>query len=238
MRRAAARLSICLALGLLAGRAAAGENLSQLVSDVRVLTQDAANSSYSHFSDAQITTLLNQAQREVLAGSHCLQQTLVFQLVPGTTYYPLPTNYTVIERLTIGAKSIPQMTPAALDSQSLGWEYASGYPNRYFINFSSRGLVGFEPFPQTSTDTDTIKVDYDVQAQDLVNATDYPYNAVNELQDYQHALAYWAASVIEQIDQQQQRAAPYLTLYAAVAAQMKMKCRDLTNYKPSASGQP
>lgn len=218
--------------------ASAAETLAQLISDVRVLTQDAANASYSHFTDAQITVLLNQAQREILAGNHCLQQTMVFQLVPGTTYYPLPTNYTVIERLTIGAKSIPQMTPAALDSQSLGWEYASGYPNRYFINFSSRGLVGFSPFPQTATDTDTIKVDYDVQANDLVNPIDYPYNGINELQDYQHAIAYWAAAMIEQVDQQPQRAQPYLTFYAAMGAQMKAKCRDLTNYKPSASGTP
>lgn len=237
MRRAV-RLSVCLALGLLAHRVDAAENLTQLIADVRVLTQDAANASYSHFSDSQITTLLNQAQREILAGNHCLQQTFVFQLVPGTTYYPLPPNYTVIERVLIGYKMIPQMTPAALDSQSLGWEYASGYPNRYFINFSSRGLVGFAPFPQQSTDTDTIKVDYDVQANDLVNPTDYPYNAVNELQDYQHALAYWTASTIEQVDQQPQRAQFYLTLYAAVGSQMKAKCRDLTNYRPSASGQP
>lgn len=238
MRRAATRLSVCLALGLLAHPAAAAENLSQLIADVRALTQDAPTALYSHFSDAQITTFLNQAQREILAGNHCLQQSLVFQLVPGTTYYPLPPNYTVIERVTIGAKSIPQMTPAALDSQSLGWEYAAGYPNRYFINFSSRGLVGFSPWPAQSTDTDTIKVDYDVQAAELVNPTDYPYNGVNELTDYQHALAYWAAAIIEQVDQQPQRSQPYLTLYAAVGVQMKMKCRDLTNYKPSASGTP
>lgn len=238
MRRFVALLVLCLAFGGLARPAHAAETLSQLIADVRVLTQDPANASYSHFTDAQITTLLNQAQREILAGNHCLQQTLVFQLVPGTTYYSLPSNYTVIERLTIGGKSIPQMTPAALDSQSLGWEYASGYPNRYFINFSSRGLVGFAPWPAQATDTDTIKVDYDVQANDLSSSSDYPYNGINELQDYQHALAYWAAAIIEQVDQQPQRSQPYLTIYAAVGVQMKAKCRDLTNYKPGASGTP
>lgn len=232
------RVGLCLAFGLLTNRSRAAETLAQLTADVRILTQDAPASAYNHFTDAQITTFLNQAQREILAGNHCLQQTFVFQLVPGTTYYPLPPNYTVIERVTIGAKMIPQMTPAALDSQSLGWEYASGYPNRYFVNFSSRGLVGFAPWPQQSTDIDTIKVDYDVQANDLVNAGDYPYNSVNELQDYQHALAYWAAAMIEQIDQQPQRAQAYLTFYAAMGTQMKVKCRDLTNYKPSASAAP
>lgn len=237
MRRAA-RVGVCVALGLLAGRARAAENLTQLIVDVRALTQDAAAGSYSHFTDAQITNFLNQGQREILAGNHCLQQSLIFSLVPGTTYYPLPSNYTVIERLLIGAKMIQQVTPASQDSQSLGWEYASGYPNRYFINFSSRGLVGFAPWPATSTDTDTIKVDYDVQANDLVLGADYPYNGVNELQDYQHAIAYWASAIIETIDQQPQRAQTYITLYTAVGLQMKAKCRDLTNYRPGASATP
>ena len=216
----------------------AAENLTDLISDVRTLTLDSSVSGNPHFSDSDITTFLNQGQREILAGNHCIQQSLSFQLVEGTTYYPLPSNYTVIERVLIGGKMIPQMTPAALDSQSLGWEYASGYPNRYFINFSSRGLVGFAPFPQQATDIDTIKIDYDVQANDLVNPTDYPYNAINELQDYQHALAYWAAAVIEQIDQQPGLSGYYLQLYGAVSKTMWTHCRDLRNYLPSASGTP
>jgi hypothetical protein len=232
------RRTVLLAVALLSfSQARAAEQLTNLIADVRALTLD-NSSPVPHFSDSQITTFLNQAQREILAGNHCIQQSLVFQLQLGVTYYSLPTNYTVIERVLIGSKMIPQMTPAALDSQSLGWELASGYPNRYFINFSSRGLVGFAPWPQQSTDTDTIKIDYDVQANDLVNGTDYPYNGINELQDYQHALAYWAAATIEQLDQQPGLAGYYLQIYGAVSKQMQIKCRDLTNYRPSSSGQP
>ncbi len=236
MRRALVGGLLVAALGV--ARPAAAETLASLISEVRVLTLDATSSSRQHLSDSQLTTFLNQAQREMLAGTHCLQQTLVFQLVPGTTYYPLPVNYTVIERLTIGFKSIPQMTPAALDSQSLGWEQASGYPNRYYINFSSRGLVGFAPWPATSTDTDTIKVDYDVKALDLSAPTDVPFNGVNELEDYQHALAYWTAATVSQLNQQSALAGYYFGLYQLVSAQMKVKCRDLTNYRPNASGSP
>lgn len=230
-------LLLCVAISLCSPSSAA-ETLSTLISEVRVLTLDAASSTRQHLTDANITTFLNQAQREVMAGSYCLQQSLVFQLVPGTTYYALPSNYNVIERVTIGSKSIPQMTPAALDSQSLGWEQASGYPNRYFVNFSSRGLIGFAPYPQTATDTDTIKVDYEISANDLVNPTDIPFNGIGEIQDYQHSLAYWTASTIEQLDQQPARAQYYFSLFQAVASQMTKKCRDLKNYRPNASGQP
>jgi hypothetical protein len=226
------------ALALIAAPCHAAENLSQLIQDVRTLTLDTAVTGNPHFSNSQITTLLNQAQREILAGNHCIQQSLVFSLTLGATYYPLPSNFLVVERVLIGSKMIPQYTPAALDSQSLGWEISTGYPNRYFINFSSRGLVGFAPFPQQSTDTDTIKVDYDVQANDLVNGGDYPFNGINEFQDYQHALAYWAASVIEQLDQQPALSGAYMAVYENVAKVMATRCRDLKNYMPSASGAP
>ena len=216
----------------------AAENLTQLIADVRMLTLDGASASRQHFSDANITTFLNQGQAEVLAGNYCTRKSIIFKLVPGTTYYPMPTDYTVIERVLIGSKKIPQMTPASLDSQSLSWETASGYPNRWFINFSSRGLIGFAPFPQNSTDTDTIKIDYNVSAKDLSAPTDTPFNGINELQEYQHVIAYWAASTIEQINQQPGRAAYYLTLFQAVGGQMAKKCNDLKAYMPNAQAMP
>lgn len=228
---------LALMLVLFSTRASA-ETLAQLISDVRVLTLDASSSSRQHLSDTQLTTFLNQAQREMMAGSSCLQQTVSFPLVIGTTYYPIPSNYLVIQRITIGFKSIPQMTPASLDSQSLGWEYASGYPNRYFINFSSRGLVGFAPFPQQTADLDTIKVDYTIKASDLVLPGDVPFNGVGELEDYQHALVYWAAATVSQLNKQAAVASYYFELSKGVAAMMRMKCRDLSNYKPGASGTP
>lgn len=232
------RRAVLMTLVLFFSTGASAETLAQLISDVRVLTMDGSASSRQHLSDTQLTTFLNQAQREMIAGSSCLQQSLVFQLSPGVTYYTLPANYLVIQRLTIGSKSIPQMTPAALDSQSLGWEYASGYPNRYYINFSSRGRVGFAPFPQTATDTDTIRVDYTVKANDLAAATDVPFNGVGELEDYQHALAYWAAATADQLSQQPAQAGYYMAIFQAVATQMRAKCRSLENYRPNAQGSP
>ena len=235
----ARRLVATLILALLAlAPCRAAENLTALIADVRNLTLDGASATRQHFSDSQITVFLNQGQAEVLAGNYCTRQSFKFQLVAGTTYCPMPANYTVIERVTIGNKKIPQMTPAALDGQSIGWEVASGYPNRWFINFSSRGLVGFAPFPASVTDIDTIKVDYDVSANNLVAPTDTPFNGINELQEYQHILAYWAASTIEQIDQQPGRAAYYLTLFQAVGGQMAKKCDDLRAYMPNASAAP
>ena len=211
--------------------------LAQLDTNARTLTLD-AKSDRQRFSDAQIYEWINEGQQNLIGYSRCLRASYTFSLIPGVTYYQMPADFQGIERVTIGGKMIPQMTPASLDSQSLGWEYESGYPNRYFVNYASRTLVGFAPFPQQSTDTDTIKVDYTVQANQLVNPTDIPFNGSPDLYTYQFGLAYFAASVMAAIQGQQAQSQLYMQLYTATAATMQQKCIVLTNYLPSASSQP
>lgn len=214
----------------------AAETLSQLITDARVLTLDAASSTRQRFSDTQITQFLNVGQRQAMINNHCLQQNLVFQLVPGTTYYSLPSNYLAITRVTIGSKWLLEMTPASLDGRSRSWETASGYPTYYFTNYSSRSLVGFAPWPATSSDTDTVKVEYDIQANDLINSTDQPFNGINELQDYHHMLAYFAAYVMETIEGQTAQAQAFLGIYTNGVKEMTNHCTERPNYLPSAAG--
>lgn len=172
----------------------------------------------------------------MISQDHCLQQSLVFQLVPGTTYYSLPTNYLAIQRVTIGSKWLSQMSEAALDGRSRGWEASSGYPTYYFVSISSRGLVGFAPWPATSSDTDTVKVQYDIQSNDLVNGTDIPFNGVNELVQYHYGLPYYAASIMSAIDGQSARSTSYMQIFQLAAAAMTKECNDMPGYRPSAIG--
>jgi len=107
-----------------------------------------------------------------------------------------------------------------------------GISESLFHQFLVERAHRFAPWPQQSTDLDTIQVDYDVSPNDLVNGTDYPFNNINEFIDYQHALAYWASATIEQIDQQPGLSGYYLTLYQAMATQWAKHARDLQNYLP------
>jgi hypothetical protein len=224
-----------LALGGVARPAAAAETLSQLITDSRVLALDAASTTRQRFSDAQITEFLNQGQREALTATRCLRQSQVYQLVPGTTYYALPSNYLTMERLTIGYKYLQEMSPAALDGRSRAWEAASGYPTYYFINWSSPTLVGFAPWPAQSTDTDTIKMEYDVQATDLVNSSDLPFNGVPQMYDYHHALAYFAAAMMSAIEGQMGRQQSYQGVYTGMVGALSKRCLERPNYLPSAT---
>lgn len=210
--------------------------LSQLISDSRTLALDGASATRQRFSDSQITVFLNEAQQDAITQTRCIRQDQVFQLVPGTTYYPLPVNYLSMERLTIGYKYIQEMTPAALDGRSRAWENASGYPTYYFINWSSPTLVGFAPWPALSTDTDTIKMEYNVQVDSMVNGSDIPFNGIPRLYDYHHSLAYYAAMMMSAIDGQMGRQVAYQTMYVADMAGMAKRCLERPNYLPSATG--
>lgn len=212
--------------------------LSNLISTARTLALDGASATRQRFSDSQITDFINEGQREALLATRCLRESQVFTLQPGTTYYPLPSNYLTMERLIVGSKYLQEMTPAGLDGRSRGWESASGYPTYYFINWSSPSLVGFAPWPATATDTDTVKMEYDIQANDLVSGSDIPYNGVIKMYDYQHALSYFAASVMSAIDGQMGRQAAYLSVYSGVTAAMAKRCLERPNYLPSATGSP
>lgn len=212
--------------------------LSQVITEARTLALDGASSTRQRFNDNQITSFVNEAQREALTQTRCLRQSLIFQLVPGTTYYPLPSNYLTMDRLTIGQKYIQEMSPAALDGRSRAWEAATGYPTYYFINWSSPSLVGFAPAPAQAADTDTIKMEFSVQATDLVNSTDVPYNGVIQMFDYHHGLSYFAAAMMSAIDGQAARQTAYQNIYVGMVAAMSKRCLERPNYLPSSTGTP
>ncbi len=174
-----------------------------------------------------------------MSQSNCLMQSQTLQLLPGVTYYSLPSNFISIVRVTIGAQNHQMMleqSPRSLDGRSRGWEAASGYPVYYFLNFSTPTAIGFTPWPAAATDTDTVKVEYNVTANRLVNSTDIPFNGVGTLQDYDHSLAYFAAAMMSQINDMASQGTSYLSLYAGVIKMMGSRCMERPNYSPSMTG--
>ena len=208
-----------------------------IIEEARVLAYDPNSTSSDLFSYTQAIHMLNQAQKMLVSDNHCIEQSITFNLVPGTTYYPMPSNYLTINRVTVGYKWIQEMSPAALDGRSRGWEQASGYPTYYFVNFSSRGLVGFAPWPQTATDTDTVKIDYYINANDLLLPTDIPFNGIGELTAYQIALSYYLAGIMD-LAGGSQKGPALMAIFNQMAATLKNQCMNRPNYLPSGTATP
>ncbi len=209
-------------------------DLQQLRSNARLLSTNPLVSRQI-FTDRQITDYINQGQKLAINQTWCLQQNVQFQLALGTTYYAVPNDFLAIRRITLNGLLLNQFTPAAMDGKSQGWQMASGQPVYYFIDFASANLVGFSPWPATSTDTGTISMDYFQQPQDLVNDTDIPFNGITHMQAYGYSLAYYAASQIAAMEGNSAMATFDYGIFSNTLTQMAQRCNSLPNYMPSFS---
>lgn len=211
--------------------------LSSLITDARLLASD-NGSSRRRFTDAQITAFINDGQSQAISRSWCVQKSTSFQLASGTTYYATPSDFVAVRRITKDKLNLQEMTPAGLDGRSRGWENSSGPPTYYFLNYSTRGVIGFAPFPGATTDTGTVKMDYFARVADLSASTDHPYNGIIEMYDFHHGLPYYAAFKMALIEGRINESNAYLTQWEIVLKTMGERCTDRPNYLPSASGRP
>lgn len=204
--------------------------------DARLLARDANSNTRQRFADSEVTNFLNQGQREAVSRTQCIERSFSFQLTVGNTYYALPADYLTARRVTRSNLSLTEMTPAALDGRSRGWETASGKPVYYWVNWSSRGLVGFSPFPAQSTDTDTVKMDYFAMTSDMSSDSDTPFNGIAEFVDYHQMLSYYAAARMTAIDGRVALTQLYVQIYELMLKSMSDHCKARPNYLPSATG--
>lgn len=213
-------------------------SLSQLQGDSRLLARDANSNTRQRFSDSEVTNFLNQGQREAISRTTCIERSFTFQLSRNTTYYPVPSDFLTVRRVTRGSMAMTELSPAGLDGRSRGWETASGKPTYYFQNWSSRALVGFTPWPSLATDTDTIKMDYFAMTQEMASASDQPFNNIAEFYDYHQMLSYYAASRMTAIDGRVTLTQLYVQIYESMLKSMSDHCKSRPNYLPSAVAIP
>lgn len=225
-----------LALALLACCPAGAVTLSTLRSDARLLADDNGTTRF-RFTDAQVNSLLNEGQKTAIARSWCVHKSYSFDLVSGTTYYSLPADYVAMKRLTSDWLDLPEMSVAALAGKNRSWEESSGTPSFYFVNFASRTKVGFAPFPDTTSDTTTVRMDYFASITDMASDSDDAFNDIVELQPYAHMLPYFAAFRMAIIDGRTGVAEAFLAQYELLLKSMMERCFERPSYNPSATGQ-
>jgi hypothetical protein len=209
-------------------------NLSEIRADVRSLVTD-GQGTRQRFSNAELNLWINEGQKIADIRTLCTYKSYNFTLVAGTTYYALPNGFIAIRRVTRDNLSIQEMSPAALDGRSAEWETASGLPTYYFTNFSTRGVIGFAPFPAVVGDTAPIHVEYMAYSGDLVADADIPFGGIVEFYPYHYALTFYAAYKASVIDERDNKAKVFMESFASIVTMMKDQCIIRPNYLPSAS---
>jgi len=207
---------------------------SEIRTEVRTLALD-AGSSRNRFSNARILAMVNECQRQANIEAKPIIKSFQFELATDTTWYALPSDFLQVYRVTHDYDVLKENSPEALDRTD-GWEETGGEPTDYFIDFASRTKIGVYPWPDTTSDTGTVRVEYIAQVSDLTGDTSVPFNSITELYPYHYGLAYCAAAHMTAIDGRSDLAQLYFAQYAAMVKRLATEAKSRPSYRPSAIG--
>lgn len=215
--------------------------LSELLTRTRVYLRDTQTSS-QRFSDIQLTSFLNDSQKEANLRTFAVAASTRFYLTPGTTEYSLPDSNIVVLRVTLDNFPMPERTLSFLDDSNSTWVLdPAGTPQEYYIRTSSslvdgiaRESVGFHP---VSTGTLRVDIDYLAQPVDLSQATDVPFGGDNKrLYPFHHILAFRSAYLGWIAIGDVNMAAIYLREYESLIPILEAVTKTRLSYNPNLRG--
>ena len=139
-----------------------------------------------HWATSDLLRRANIVQREICKETECLRLVDTSNLsVTGTVVYNKPSGCTRVTRVAYGKKRLFGVLEAELDfisSRRQHWQDDTHYPARYIDNLPS--MTQFTIVPPPQEDGTTITVEYVGQPTDMVNNTDIPFLALNNLYQY------------------------------------------------------
>lgn len=213
-------------------------NLGDIRTEVRLHIKD-SNTSRQNYSDTQLNNIINQAHRDACNISWVVKKSTSLELVSGTTHYALPSDLYQIARVTFRNENLEEKSLAGLDGEfsDSDWETVGGYPEDYYQNPVLPGYISFYPYPNSSTSTGTIKINYIGMANLMSSDSDKPFNGDDRYQDFSDMLIWYTVASIFSIEGKVDRVQTYFNMYESRLALMIDKVGQKINYFPSFSGQ-
>ena len=203
-------------------------DLRGLIKRVRNLTGDSPYyTTQPRLTDSAIKNLLNEGQG-YFSAQWILTQRTTFDLTAGSTEYILPSDYMATRRVQFKDHIIAEASLGGLDQDGRAWGNSGGTPNTYFTRTTTISVIGFVPWP-TSVGTGTVTLDYYVQAADMVNLSDKPFNGLPDFDMLGESLAkYVVYRFFLTIGNQ-----PLATIYAQEVLADIVRMKDIVNSKPN-----
>ncbi len=240
------KLAIIVILLLQAGLAAA-LTLADIRTAVRRNVQDTAtDTTLQSYSDAYITALVNEGQREIVTMTWAVESSTSLVLTAGTANYPLPDDtlavFSALYQLPSGITSeLDEVGERTLYSENPDFARQTGKPLKYFVRINDRNETAMEmvyvPNP-TSASTGTVTIKYAAQAADLAADADVPFNGLVHLSQYHQNLVYFATARIKLLEHRPAEAQAYLQLYTGGVTSMKDRLNQMPNFRPQMKGTP
>lgn len=224
---------ILICLTLVFASPASAITLSTLRSDCRTFVKD-AGASRNRFSDAALNRFINEGHKDLNHRTRVIRNSYEFELAVGATYYGMPGDFQHALRVTRDYLFLPERSIQNLDKNQ-EWQSVSGLPINYFVHFATRTSIGFYPFPDSSSSTGTIRVDYIATAGELSADGDQPFNGIQELQPHGYLISLYCAYRAGLIDGNQ-TAQFYRQEYFSGLKWLDEDGKARIRYRPGASG--
>jgi hypothetical protein len=215
--------------------------LGDIKTEVRRITDDRADPGID-YTDANIVSIINQVQRDVVNQTWCVNKSTTITLSVATTYYATPTDFINVYQVAFKNASgrwinLEEVSERAERQSNPDFERQPGSPTRYFLRQNSTGLeMGVLPVPSSSTTTGTIRADYYAIPTDLSANTDVPFNGLVHLLPYQEVLIYGTVAQLKLFEGDTAGATAYSTMYTNLLALMKSRLGMMPNYNPGFGG--
>lgn len=214
--------------------------LADIKVQVRRLVDDKSNPQV-RFTDAEILSFVNEAQREIVNQTWCLSNRTSQALTARTTYYELPTDLIAIEHVDFidssnHVRELTEISEKAARQDNPDYERIVGPPMQYFVRGSTSSTsystqIAFLPIPSTSTALGTARIDYINMASDLSASTDVPFDGIRDLYPYHYAIVYSVTAKLKAI-KGDPSATQDLAMAQAYVKLMMDRLGQMPNYAP------
>lgn len=209
--------------------------LSEIRTDVRLRIKD-TNSTRQRFTDAQLLTFANEAQRDVANATWCTYNASSITLVSGTTYYSIPSDVIAIVRVTKDRKVLKETSLNQKDAEASGWEISGGVPSAYFQDPSQTDQIGFAPWPSGSNSTGTVRIIYVALPADMSADGDSPFNSEARFEPYHDLISLYMVYRVYLIEGETNKYQFYRQEYESRLQMMRDRVGSKPNYIPGFSG--
>jgi hypothetical protein len=246
MQRLRRALLLALGLAALLPAGARALTLADLETQIRRNVRDTATSG-NRYSDAILDDWINEAQREVVNLTWCVETSTSYALTVGTTYYALPSNFIAAKLVTFTDTSglttrLDEFSFRKVYQDEANFEAASsGTPDHYFTRYpgnSNDALeIAYVPVPVTSS-TGTVKVWYAYFPSDMASDSDVPFDGFNHLKPYHYVIVAQVTAKIKAIQGKFDESQFYLKEYERYVQTMSARFGAAPNYTPSVQAAP
>ena len=245
---ASALLFALLAFGLPAAGHAL--TLSDIETQIRRNVHDtSSDSTLQTYTDSVIDAWINDAQREIVSLTWCIQTSTSYVLTAATTYYAVPTDFIAVVPgkalfLDNGGQQyqLQEFSEAKVYQTDPDFEQtSSGPPTYYFTRFpgdTDDSLeIAYLPVP-TATSTGTVTLFYYNRPTDLSSDSDVPFEGFTHLYPYHYGIVYHVVARIKALEQKMEQSTYWMKEFERVVTTMADRLGRAPNRSPSAQGSP